>query len=95
MKAGKFTSSNGNVYVGGFNGNQISGFGTMTFPDGEIKTGQWSNGTLVANLNDIVDCCGEPPTTRASKMDIPYFGADFEVFTIKQYFCGPRAYVGI
>ena len=93
VKSGKFTCSNGNVYVGGFTGNQLTGFGTMTFLNGKIKTGQWANGTLVANLNDIEDYFGKPLTTRASNMDIPDFGANFEVFTIKQYFCGPRAHV--
>ena len=93
VKSGKFTCSNGNVYAGGFTGNQLTGFGTLFYSDGRIKTGQWANGTLVANFNDVADCCGKPPTTRASKMDVPEFGANFKFFTMKQYFCGPRAYV--
>ena len=93
VKSGKFTCSNGNVYVGGFTGNQLTGFGTLYRSNGSLKTGQWANGTLVDNLNYVADSCGKPPTTRASKMDIPDFGANFELFTIEHYFCGPRDYV--
>ena len=92
-KAGKFTCPNGNVYVGSFSGKQLTGFGTMTFSNGSVKTGQWLNGTLVAEINQVIDRCGKPPTTRASKIDVPDFGPDFEVFTLQQQYCGPRAIV--
>ena len=91
---GFFRSSKGNRYVGSFSENQITGFGTKYFASGEILTGQWLNGLLVLDINEIESSQVNPAITRASKMNLPNLGADVEYISIDTCYCGPTTTVG-
>ena len=41
-----FRFSNGEVYDGNFNKGELSGSGTLYYPDGSRREGQWINGQL-------------------------------------------------
>ena len=91
--AGRFECTNGDYYVGGFSGNRITGFGTMTYSNGQMLTGRWMDSVLIMDINAITDYLSIPPTTQTAKIDIPDFGPSFEVFTTQDTFCGVKAVV--
>ena len=82
--AGKFVGSNGNEYVGSFSGNQITGFGTMTFANGKYKTGQWRNTSLVVDIG-----------AGNATMNTPDLGPGVAVINNKANWCGPISWVSL
>ena len=65
----------------------------MTFADGRMLTGKWMEGVLIMDINSVIDCFEIPPTTQASKVDIPDFGPNFQIINKYDNFCGVKTMV--